>query len=215
MSRARVLTHSEPSATDDPSAAPAPVVLTAAERALLYDVACAAVAIAAGAADASVLWSAIDRHPPTDRRAAAFVTLTERGELRGCVGHLEGSAPVCESVVEAATWATRGDPRFMCVSARELPRIHVEVSVLGPLVRLEHPTVFRLGVDGIVVELHGRRGLLLPEVATMHGLDHEAMLETACRKAGLWPAAWRDRAAAVYAFRTERFGGPATAGPNG
>jgi AmmeMemoRadiSam system protein A len=195
---------------DAPDDLPVPVELTDDERALLLDVACAAVAVAAGASTTSALWAAVDRHPPTDRQAAAFVTLTEDGELRGCVGHLAGSTPVCESVIEAATWATRGDPRFMCVMARELPGIHVDVSVLGPLVRLPDPMAFRLGTDGIVVERRGRRGLLLPEVAPMHGFDHRAMLETACRKAGLAPGAWRDPATSVYAFRTQRFGGAAT-----
>jgi len=69
----------------------------------------------------------------------------------------------------------------------------LEVSVLGPLVSQSDPTRWRLGVDGIVVERWGRRGLLLPEVGPMLGNDRKAMLETACRKAGLPPGAWRDR----------------------
>jgi AMMECR1 domain-containing protein len=66
-------------------------------------------------------------------------------------------------------------------------------------------------VDGIVVERGGRRGLLLPEVAPMQGMDRTAMLDTACRKAGMPAGAWRDRATTLFAFRTDRFGGPVLA----
>ena len=187
---------------------PEAVILTDGERAALYDLARAAVAAAVGGAPHSAVRDALDRHPRVERRAAAFVTLTEEGELRGCVGHMDASAPVAESVFEAANWAALGDPRFPSVRAEELPRLHLEVSILGPLVPCD-PGRWRLGVDGIVVERGGRRGLLLPEVAPMLNMDRTAMLDTACRKAGLPAGAWRDRGTNVYAFRTDRFGGPA------
>jgi AmmeMemoRadiSam system protein A len=188
------------------------VILSDEERAGLLEIARAAVAVASGARAANVLWAALDRYPALGvRTGSAFVTLTEDGELRGCMGHLDLEAPLAASVVEAATWAVRADPRFTSVTGRELPRIHVDVSVLGPFVRLADPTAFRPGTDGIVVEHHGRRALLLPEVATMLGLDREGMLEAACRKAGMTGRAWRDPATGVLAFRTSRFGGPALA----
>jgi len=190
---------------------PAPVTLGIEERAALLDIARTAVAVAVEAAPVEALQSVLDRRPALDRHAAAFVTLTEAGELRGCVGHMDADSPVAQSVVEAANWAAVGDPRFPSIRAGELARLHLEVSVLGPLVRQADPTRWRLGVDGIVVERWGRRGLLLPEVGPMLGNDRKAMLETACRKAGLPPAAWRDRGTTLYAFRTERFGGPAVA----
>jgi AmmeMemoRadiSam system protein A len=190
---------------------PAPVVLTDEERAALLDLARSAVTVAVRAAPESVIRAALERHSPLERRAAAFVTLTEDGELRGCVGHMDAQAPVAESVIEAANWAALGDPRFPSVRAAELPRLHLEVSVLGPLVRQEDPAGWRLGVDGIVVERGHRRGLLLPEVGPMLGNDRKAMLDTACRKAGLPPGAWRDPGTTLYAFRTDRFGGPVEA----
>jgi AMMECR1 domain-containing protein len=85
------------------------------------------------------------------------------------------------------------------------------VSVLGPLVRQDEPGRWRLGVDGIVVERGARRGLLLPEVGPMLGNDRVAMLDTCCRKAGLPPGAWHDPGTTLYAFRTDRFGGPVVA----
>ncbi len=150
----------------------------------------------------------MDRGAPAARRAAAFVTLTSEGALRGCVGRLDPDVPVGTAVVDAATWAALDDPRFPSVRPGELARLHIEVSILGPMVRLADPMAFRLGVDGIVVERDGRRGLLLPEVASALDDDRVAMLEMACRKAGLEASAWRQPGTTVLAFRTARFGGP-------
>lgn len=190
---------------------PAPVTLADAERETLLALARAALAVAVGAAPRSALDAALADHPPVERRAAAFVTLTEHGELRGCIGHMDAGAPVQASVVEAATWAALEDPRFAPVRPSELRDIDVEVSVLGPLLPLADPMTFRLGTDGIVVQRGGRRGLLLPEVAAMLSNDRVAMLDTACRKAGLPSGAWRDQGTVTFAFRTDRFGGRAVA----
>ncbi len=143
------------------------------------------------------------------RRGAAFVTLLARGELRGCVGLLDETRPLTESVAGAAIAAVLHDWRFRPVTEDELPDIEIAVSVLGPFVALADPTSFVVGVDGLLVERGTNRGLLLPEVATEHGFDAEAMLRATCSKAGLPGDAWRDAGTRVSAFRTHRFGGPA------
>jgi len=145
------------------------------------------------------------------RRAAAFVTLEKAGALRACIGSLDASRPLVESVAVAAIGATLDDWRFGPVDESELPAIEIEVSVLGPLVRLDDPTAFEIGLDGIVIQHGSHRGLLLPQVATEHGFDRIEFLEAACDKAGLRPDAWRDRDTTVSAFRTRRFGGPVIA----
>lgn len=191
---------------------PASVALPHEARQCLLDLARTAVAVAARARPAGDLETALRCDVRTDLRAAAFVTLTVPSGLRGCVGTLDASRPVAEAVAEAAAFATRTDPRFPPVRPEELGEIEVEVSVLGPPVLLADPLSFRLGTDGIVVERDGRRGLLLPEVASTVGFDREEMLGIACRKAGLPTGAWRDPSTRVSAFRTNRFGGPAMAG---
>ena len=190
---------------------PGPVALPEAARAQLLALARTAVAVASRAEPAPSLDAAMHDASLTDLQASAFVTLTEDGELRGCMGILDPDRPIHDSVAEAAACATRTDPRFRPVAPDELPRLEVDVSVLGPMVQLDDPLSWRLGIDGIVVELGGRRGLLLPEVAEENGLDRIAMLDIATRKAGLARGAWRDHAARIYAFRTLRFGGPAIA----
>lgn len=148
------------------------------------------------------------------RRGAAFVTLTKHDELRGCVGILDASRPLVDSVARAAVSAALHDGRFLPVQDDELPSLEIDVSVLGPFVTLEDPLAFRPGIDGLLVARGVDQGLLLPEVATMHGLDAHAMLGATCWKAGLPETAWRDPRTTVLAFRTERFGGPAVVPPD-
>lgn len=192
---------------------PKPVALPEDDRRRLLDLARTAVAVAARALPPDALHRATREAGGLDRSAAAFVTLTRAGALRGCMGILDPTRPVAESVVEAAACATRTDPRFPSVQPAELASLELEVSILGPLHRVKDPLTFRLGIDGIVVERHGRRGLLLPEVAPMVNDERVEMLDIACRKAGLPSGAWREPDTAVYAFRTDRFGGPAVLGP--
>jgi len=173
----------------------------------LLDLARAAVR-AAVRGESARTWRGRERDAAEGRRAAVFVTLLEDGELRGCIGTLDAGQPLSDAVPLAAMAAAVDDWRFNRVAEAELASLEVDVSVLGPLRPLDEPTAFLLGVDGIVVERGGQRGLLLPEVATTNGLDRAEMLEAACRKAGLPRDAWRDPRTRVSAFRTRRFGGP-------
>jgi AmmeMemoRadiSam system protein A len=181
------------------------------ERDVLLDLARAALARAAGTPGAPSLPELLSDARAVEGVGGAFVTLHEEGELRGCMGSIDPSVPVGESVVHAALWAAAHDPRFRPVSTDELPRIRLDVSVLGPFTPIADPDRFRVGVEGIAIERGAAFALLLPEVATDHDLDAEAMLATVCRKAGLPGDAWRDRRTRLLVFRTTRFGGPAVA----
>jgi AmmeMemoRadiSam system protein A len=210
---ARVTTTQAPGTGPDAAArragGPPAVVIPAAEQERLLDLARAAVGEATGAMRHGTLKAAL-AGPLPDRRAAAFVTLTEEGDLRGCMGNLDADNPAWASVVDAARWAARGDPRFLGVEPQELAGIEIDVSILGPLVRLDDPRGFRPGIDGIVVRREGRRGLLLPEVAESVGYGPTQMLDACCRKAGLRPGTWAQPGTELWVFRTHRFGGPAT-----
>ncbi len=145
--------------------------------------------------------------PALAQAADAFVTLTEDGDLRGCIGTLGAELPVGAAVVHAAEMAATRDPRFRPVARAELPHLRIEVSVLGPPRPLADVTAFVPGRDGVVVEMRGRRALLLPQVATEMGWGASEMLEAVCEKAGLRPDAWRDPAARLTVFEVERVAG--------
>jgi pyruvate formate lyase activating enzyme len=66
-----------------------------------------------------------------DEPGATFVTLTQGGQLRGCIGTLEAYRPLLRDVQENAMAAAFRDPRFAPLRADELPRTRVEVSLLA------------------------------------------------------------------------------------
>ncbi len=141
-------------------------------------------------------------------RRGCFVTLTNGGRLRGCIGTFQPQRPLAETIVEMAA-ASAGDPRFVSdpITPGEVPRLTVTVSVLSELGPIDDPLNIELGVHGIYVTAHGGlAGCFLPEVATETGWSKAEFLSQCCAgKAGLGRDAWRDGTAAVQVFTSEKF----------
>jgi AmmeMemoRadiSam system protein A len=140
-------------------------------------------------------------------RRGCFVTLTNRGALRGCIGTFRPDRPLGEMIVQMGAAAAR-DPRFVYnpITADELDRLRVEVSVLSPLTQTDRPEKLRVGEHGIYVVGPAGAGCFLPEVATQMGWDAEQFLEHCCTsKAGLPSGAWRRPETKVYLFTSEKF----------
>jgi hypothetical protein len=138
------------------------------------------------------------------RRAGVFVSFHLDGDLRGCIGHPDADQPLAAVVPQCAVAAATGDPRFDAISAAELARCVIEISVLGPITIVDDPSEIIVGRHGLIAEQGWRRGLLLPQVATDYGWEREAFLERTCGKAGLPPDAWR-RGAIIRKFEAEVF----------
>jgi AmmeMemoRadiSam system protein A len=147
--------------------------------------------------------------PPPDgvcaRRGGAFVTLHRQGDLRGCIGHVEATDRLGHVIVRCAVAACSTDPRFPPVTTAELPHIDIELSLLGPLEAVTAIEEIEVGRHGLVVEMHWRRGLLLPQVATEWRWDRETFLMQTCVKAGLARDAWK-AGATLKRFEAEVFG---------
>lgn len=148
-------------------------------------------------------------NPWLRRRGACFVTLTEHGRLRGCIGTLEAYRPLGRDVVAHAVDAATHDPRFAPVDAGEYPMLDVEVSVLdepSPMdvrSRDELERALRPGVDGLVVsDGSGRhRATYLPQVWEQLSDPHD-FVSHLLGKAGLSPRLdWRNGE-----IRCERYG---------
>ncbi|HET6427365.1 MAG TPA: AmmeMemoRadiSam system protein A [Phycisphaerae bacterium] len=141
-------------------------------------------------------------------RRGCFVTLTNRGRLRGCIGTFDPARPLGEEIVEMAA-AAATDPRFIYynpITAGEVDALTVGVSVLSELEPIDDPLAIELGVHGIYVVAGGASGCFLPEVATETGWTKEQFLSECCAgKAGMGPDAWRDGTAKVYVFTSEKF----------
>jgi AmmeMemoRadiSam system protein A len=140
-----------------------------------------------------------------ERPSGAFVTLTEDGELRGCIGYPESEEPLARVVAHCAAAAAVSDPRFPPVEQNDVPKLQFEISVLGPITPVSDPQDIVVGRDGLIVQQGVRRGLLLPQVATEWGWDRETFLAQTCMKAGLRHDAWRT-GAQIFRFEAEVFG---------
>jgi AmmeMemoRadiSam system protein A len=148
--------------------------------------------------------------PDLSRPCGCFVTLKNRGRLRGCIGQFIADRPLIEMVAEMAKASAMADPRFLSdrIKAAELPTLDIEISVLSPLERTHDPLRLRLGTDGIYIKRGYANGCLLPQVATEAGWTQAEFLSYCCsHKAGLSPDAWRDPETEVYLFTAEVFGG--------
>jgi AmmeMemoRadiSam system protein B/AmmeMemoRadiSam system protein A len=140
------------------------------------------------------------------RKTACFVTLKERGRLRGCIGELEPREPLIRAVASRAIAAATQDPRFPPVTARELAGIAIEISAMSPLRRVGGPEEIVVGKHGVVVRQGTRSGVFLPQVAPEQGWDRDTMLTILCtEKAGLPPDAWR-KGAELQVFTANVFG---------
>jgi len=131
----------------------------------------------------------------------AFVTLYKGRRLRGCIGYVEASRPLYATVRECAQAAALEDPRFDPVVAAELPSLHLEISVLSPMVDVA-PQDVEVGRHGLLISRGAQRGLLLPQVAVEWNWDREQFLQETCLKAGLPPDAWQ-RGARIQAFTAQ------------
>jgi len=150
-------------------------------------------------------WPADD--PEISVPGAAFVTLRDRatGDLRGCRGEITSVRPLAESVIEGAIAAALDDPRFPPVSTREVPGLSIEVSALTPM-RAATAEEVEVPRHGVMIELRGRRGLLLPQVAPEAGWDRAQLLAGVSRKAGLPATAWKDQDARLFVFEADVWG---------
>ncbi len=136
-----------------------------------------------------------------------FVTLTNRGRLRGCIGTFHPDLPLAEMIVQMGTAAAQ-DGRFVFnpVTPAELEKLTVEVSVLSPLQETTEPEKLQIGHHGIFVVRGRRSGCFLPEVAMDQGWDAAEFLSQCCAgKAGLEADAWRLPGTKVFLFTSEKF----------
>lgn len=136
-------------------------------------------------------------HAALEQPGATFVTLTQQGQLRGCIGSLEAHRPLVQDVRENAVAAAFHDPRFRPLAVEEFEFTSVEVSLLTQA----QPMSFRdedelLGqlrpvVDGIIFQYGRHRSTFLPQVWESLPEPRQFMRQLKC-KAGLPADFWAD-----------------------
>jgi len=145
-------------------------------------------------------------------KRGCFVTLNTfpDKELRGCIGYPYPTMPLWNAVIDAAAQAAFKDPRFPPLKAEELEKVLLEISVLTLPEEIkgnnkELPEKVQVGEDGLIVQMGGRSGLLLPQVPREFNWDSEEFLKQCCQKAGLPPAAWMQSDCKAFKFQAQVF----------
>lgn len=136
--------------------------------------------------------------------SGAFVTLTENGALRGCIGQFTSDRPLYEVIQDMAIAAATKDYRFKPLTKEELGKTEIEISVLTPLHRIQSINEIVLGKHGIYIKKGYHSGTFLPQVARDTGWSLEDFLGHCARdKAGIGWDGWKD--AELYTYEAYVF----------
>jgi hypothetical protein len=145
--------------------------------------------------------------PKLQADGAVFVTLTNHGELRGCIGDIIAHQPLYQSVLVHTVNAAVRDYRFAGnpITAKELPDVDVEISYLTPMKLIAGYAGIVVGKHGVLLEKDGLRAVFLPQVAAEQKWDRDTMLKFLSLKAGLPPDAWKE-GCVFHVFEAQVFG---------
>ncbi len=133
---------------------------------------------------------------------ASFVTLKYDGELRGCIGSVYPTKPLILDIIDNARNAGFQDTRFEPLSAEELDKLQVSVSILSSIERIsfkdERDLLSKIYPHGIILIEKTQRAVYLPIVWEQLP-DREIFLNSLKEKAGL-PPDYFSRTIEVYKF---------------
>lgn len=129
----------------------------------------------------------------------AFVSVYVDNKLRGCIGQFNSEMDLYQLVKEMAVSAAYQDSRFAPVSEEELDKLHVEISVLTPMRKINHIDEIELGRHGVYLKKDEFTGTFLPQVATKTKWELEEFLgHLAKDKAHIGWEGWRDAEIYIY-----------------
>jgi AmmeMemoRadiSam system protein A len=143
--------------------------------------------------------------PGLNLHSGCFVTIKQKGELRGCIGNFVSDQPLYQLVQEMAISAATRDPRFYPMKSEDLAEFALDISVLSPLEKAASIEEIQVGIHGIYIVKGSYRGVLLPQVATEYGWDRDQFLQHTCMKAGLPKDAWQGECD-IFIFSAQVFG---------
>lgn len=144
------------------------------------------------------------------KKAATFVTLTQNGNLRGCVGSLLPKKKIYQDVINNALMAGFGDTRFTPVKESELTTIKIEISILSnaePYIYNNYEELIhniKPNIHGVIIQQGFNQATYLPQVWQEIG-SKEDFLSSLCQKAGLEKYCWKDKNTEVFFYTVEKF----------
>ncbi len=150
--------------------------------------------------------------PALSAQRATFVTLSQGGRLRGCIGSPEPRLPLIEDAMVNAVQAGYADPRFPHLSEAELDGLEIDISIMSYPRSIPAASEAELVAglepdrDGLILAAGRRRALFLPSVWRQVA-DPREFVRHLMMKAGLdsmiFPLGLK-----AQRFRVEPFGAP-------
>lgn len=139
-----------------------------------------------------------------------FVTLTENGNLRGCIGSIYPVRPLVLDVIDNSINAAFRDPRFYPVELEELPLIDIEISILSVPEKINFSTTKELFnlvkplKHGVIIKKGFYQATFLPQVweELTNPIDFFSHL---CLKAGLPKNCFEEPGLTVEIYTVESF----------
>ncbi len=150
------------------------------------------------------------RYPVFNGRCGLFVTLMLDGNLRGCIGRTEPMDSIYKNVIGLAKSAAFDDLRFSPLTAKELKKIIIEISLLTVPEKIEgidnHDKMdqIRPGIDGVILKAGHQESTFLPQVWKSISTT-ESFVSELCRKAGLSRDYWKDNEVELSVYQVEHF----------
>lgn len=136
----------------------------------------------------------------------AFVTLKKNGELRGCIGTFEPNLTMGEIIKELTIASATKDSRFPPVTQEELKDIDIELSILSIPKKIDDFKKIEIGLHGVKININGKTGTFLPEVAVENNWDLVTFLENLCtQKMGLNKDCYKSTDSEIYIYTTDHF----------
>ena len=152
--------------------------------------------------------SFVEEYPELQEQGASFVTLTQNGKLRGCIGSIIARRSLLEDIIHNARSAAFKDPRFMPLREDELDKTVIEVSLLTPPEYLEYEDgadlkeKIKVGIDGVILKQENYQATFLPQVWEELS-EFELFFSHLCQKAGL-SSGCLERHPEIYTYQVEK-----------
>jgi AmmeMemoRadiSam system protein A len=152
-----------------------------------------------------------------NRKSGTFVTIEEKGELRGCIGtYLPTRVNIAEEIIRNAVAAATEDYRFGQIKKEELPELSYTVYILSypePVKDIKELDPKNFGIivktapftypnQDVVFDGHVpfKSGLLLPDLPGVDNVEKQFLI--ACQKGGIDPAKEK---VFIYRFTVEKY----------
>jgi len=145
-----------------------------------------------------------------DKKSGTFVTLTLKGQLRGCIGNMNTTLNLRDGVRQNAISAAFHDPRFSPLTEAELDDVHIEISILTDPRPLDYSggddlvQKLRPNVDGVIISKGRKQATFLPQVWKQLPRPDD-FLSRLCMKAGLPARTWQSETLTVQTYQVISF----------